>query len=161
MDTFTLIISAVILIVVIAILAMTIRIANQWERAVVLFLGKFIGVKGPGLFLIVPFLSRVAYMIDLRVITTSFTAEQTLTKDTVPVNVDAVLFWQVVDVEKSALEVKDYKDSISLASQTALRDVIGKTILADMLTGREAIDAELQRLIGSRVSGWGIKILVC
>ena len=72
---------------------------------------------------------------------------------------DAVLFWQVVDVEKSALEVKDYKDSISLASQTALRDVIGKTILADMLTGREAIDAELQRLIGSRVSGWGIKIL--
>jgi regulator of protease activity HflC (stomatin/prohibitin superfamily) len=159
MDTFTLIISAVILIVVIAILAMAIRIANQWERAVVLFLGKFIGVKGPGLFLIVPFLSRVAYMIDLRVITTSFTAEQTLTKDTVPVNVDAVLFWRVVDVEKAALEVKDYKDSISLASQTALRDVIGKTILADMLTGREAIDDELQKLIGSRVSGWGIKIL--
>ncbi|MHB8053297.1 MAG: slipin family protein, partial [Methanoregula sp.] len=99
------------------------------------------------------------YMIDLRVITTSFTAEQTLTKDTVPVNVDAVLFWQVVDVEKAALEVMDYKGSISLASQTALRDVIGKTILADMLTGREAIDEELQRLIGNRVSGWGIKIL--
>ena len=159
MDTFTLMIVAVILIVVLAILAMAIRIANQWERAVVLFLGKFVGIKGPGLFFIVPFLNNVPYMIDLRVITTSFTAEQTLTKDTVPVNVDAVLFWQVVDVEKAALEVKDYKDSISLASQTALRDVIGKTILADMLTGREAIDAELQRLIGSRVSGWGIKIL--
>jgi regulator of protease activity HflC (stomatin/prohibitin superfamily) len=159
MDTNTLMIYVVILIVIIALLAMAIKIANQWERAVVLFLGKFIGIRGPGLFIIVPFLSRVAYMIDLRVITTSFTAEQTLTKDTVPVNVDAVLFWQVIDVEKAALEVKDYQGSISLASQTALRDVIGKTILADMLTGREAIDAELQRLIGSRVSGWGIRIL--
>jgi regulator of protease activity HflC (stomatin/prohibitin superfamily) len=159
MDAFTLMVIAIILVVAVAILAMAIRIANQWERAVVLFLGKFVGIRGPGLFIIVPFLSRVPYMIDLRVITTSFTAEQTLTKDTVPVNVDAVLFWQVIDVEKAALEVKDYKDSISLASQTALRDVIGKTILSDMLTGREAIDEELQKLIGSRVSGWGIKIL--
>lgn len=156
---FLTIIGIIIFIVIIALLAMAIRIANQWERAVVLFLGKFVGIKGPGLFIIVPFLNRVAYMIDLRVITTSFKAEQTLTKDTVPVNVDAVLFWQVIDVEKAALEVKDYIESISLASQTALRDVIGKTVLSDMLTGREAIDSELQRLIGSRVSGWGIKIL--
>ncbi len=89
MDTFTLMIEAVILIVVVALLAMAIKIANQWERAVVLFLGRFVGIKGPGIFLIVPFLSRVAYWIDLRVITTSFNAEQTLTKDTVPVNVDA------------------------------------------------------------------------
>ena len=159
MDAFTIGIIAIILLVIVWILAMTIRIANQWERAVVLFLGKFVGVRGPGLFLIIPFLNRVPYMIDLRVITTSFTAEQTLTKDTVPVNVDAVLFWQVVDVEKAALEVVDYRGSISLASQTALRDVIGKTILSDMLTGREAIDEELQRLIGNRVSGWGIRIL--
>jgi regulator of protease activity HflC (stomatin/prohibitin superfamily) len=159
MDTNTLMIVTGILIVIIALLAMAIKIANQWERAVVLFLGKFVGIRGPGLFFVIPFLNRVPYMIDLRVITTSFTAEQTLTKDTVPVNVDAVLFWQVTDVEKAALEVKDYQGSISLASQTALRDVIGKTILADMLTGREAIDAELQRLIGSRVSGWGIRIL--
>ncbi len=159
MDSFTLMVAGLILIVVIVLLTMAIKIANQWERAVVLFLGRFVGIKGPGLFLIVPFLSRVAYWIDLRVITTSFNAEQTLTKDTVPVNVDAVLFWQVVDVEKAALEVKDYRDSISLASQTALRDVIGKTILSDMLTGREAIDEELQRLIGNRVNGWGIKIL--
>jgi regulator of protease activity HflC (stomatin/prohibitin superfamily) len=159
MDTFTLMIVAVILIVIVILLSMAIKIANQWERAVVLFLGRFVGIKGPGIFLIVPILSRVAYWIDLRVITTSFNAEQTLTKDTVPVNVDAVLFWQVVDVEKSALEVKDYMGSVSLASQTALRDVIGKTFLSDMLTGREATDAELQRLIGSRVSGWGIKIL--
>ena len=159
MDTVTIVIIAIILVVVIALLAMTIRIANQWERAVVLYLGKFTGIKGPGLFLIVPFLNQVPYMIDLRVITTSFNAEQTLTKDTVPVNVDAVLFWRVLDVEKAALEVKDYQGSISLASQTALRDVIGKTVLSDMLTGREAIDEELQRLIGSRVSGWGITIL--
>jgi len=159
MDPFTLAVAGVILIIVIALLAMAIRIANQWERAVVLFLGKFVGIRGPGLFLIIPFLNSVPYIIDLRVITTSFKAEQTLTKDTVPVNVDAVLFWQVIDVEKAALAVKDYKDSISLASQTALRDVIGKTILSDMLTGREAIDAELQKLIGSRVSGWGITIL--
>ena len=159
MDANTLMIVTGILIVIIALLAMAIKIANQWERAVVLFLGKFVGIRGPGLFFVIPFLNRVPYMIDLRVITTSFTAEQTLTKDTVPVNVDAVLFWQVTDVEKAALEVKDYQGSISLASQTALRDVIGKTILADMLTGREAIDAELQRLIGSRVSGWGIRIL--
>ena len=159
MDSFTLMAAGLILIVVIVLLTMAIKIANQWERAVVLFLGRFVGIKGPGIFLIVPFLSRVAYWIDLRVITTASNAEQTLTKDTVPVNVDAVLFWQVVDVEKAALEVKDYRDSISLASQTALRDVIGKTILSDMLTGREAIDAELQRLIGNRVNGWGIKIL--
>jgi regulator of protease activity HflC (stomatin/prohibitin superfamily) len=159
MDSFTLTIFAVILLVVLAILAMAIRIVNQWERAVVLFLGKFVGIRGPGLIIIIPFLNTIPYIIDLRVITTSFKAEQTLTKDTVPVNVDAVLFWQVIDVEKAALAVRDYRDSISLASQTALRDVIGKTILADMLTGREAIDEELQRLIGSRVSGWGIKIL--
>jgi regulator of protease activity HflC (stomatin/prohibitin superfamily) len=149
----------VILIIVVVLLAMAIKIANQWERAVVLFLGRFVGIRGPGIFLIVPFLSRVAYWIDLRVITTSFNAEQTLTKDTVPVNVDAVLFWQVIDVQKAALEVKDYRDAISLASQTALRDVIGKTLLADMLAGREAIDAELQKMIGNRVSGWGIRIL--
>jgi len=159
MDTYTLIIIAVILVLALVLLALAIRIANQWERAVVLFLGKFVGIRGPGLFFVIPILNRIPYMIDLRVITTSFTAEQTLTKDTVPVNVDAVLFWQVTDVEKAALEVKDYQGSISLASQTALRDVIGKTILSDMLTGREAIDEELQRLIGSRVSGWGIKIL--
>jgi regulator of protease activity HflC (stomatin/prohibitin superfamily) len=159
MDTYTLIIIAVILVLALVVLAFAIRIANQWERAVVLYLGKFVGIKGPGLFFVIPIFNRIPYMIDLRVITTSFTAEQTLTKDTVPVNVDAVLFWQVTDVEKAALEVKDYQGSISLASQTALRDVIGKTILSDMLTGREAIDEELQRLIGSRVSGWGIKIL--
>jgi regulator of protease activity HflC (stomatin/prohibitin superfamily) len=111
------------------------------------------------LVIIIPFLNTVPYKIDLRVITTSFTAEQTLTKDTVPVNVDAVLFWQVFDVEKAALQVKEYQESVLLASQTALRDVIGKTVLADMLAGREMIDLELQKTIQSRIDGWGINVL--
>jgi regulator of protease activity HflC (stomatin/prohibitin superfamily) len=159
MDTFTLTIIAIILFIVVVLLAMAIRIANQWERVVVLFLGKFVGIKGPGLFFIIPFFNRVAYLIDIRVVTTSFNAEQTLTKDTVPVNVDAVLFWQVIDVEKAALEVMNYKEAVFLASQTALRDVIGKTFLSEMLTGREAIDIELQKTIEGRIKGWGIKVL--
>jgi regulator of protease activity HflC (stomatin/prohibitin superfamily) len=159
MDTFTLTIVAIILFVVVLLLAMAIRIANQWERVVVLFLGRFVGIRGPGVFFIIPFLNRVAYLIDIRVVTTSFNAEQTLTKDTVPVNVDAVLFWQVIDVEKAALEVVNYKEAVFLASQTALRDVIGKTFLSEMLTGREAIDIELQKTIEGRIKGWGIKVL--
>jgi regulator of protease activity HflC (stomatin/prohibitin superfamily) len=158
-DPFSFVNITIILIVVIVLLAMSIRIANQWERVVLLFLGRFVGIRGPGLFFIIPFLNRVAYLIDIRVITTSFNAEQTLTKDTVPVNVDAVLFWQVTDVEKAALEVMNYKEAVFLASQTALRDVIGKTILSEMLTGREAIDIELQRMIEGRIKGWGIKVL--
>jgi regulator of protease activity HflC (stomatin/prohibitin superfamily) len=138
---------------------MAIRIANQWERMVVLFLGRFVGIRGPGVFFIIPFFNRVAYLIDIRVVTTSFNAEQTLTKDTVPVNVDAVLFWQVIDVEKAALEVMNYREAVFLASQTALRDVIGKTFLSEMLTGREAIDIELQKTIEGRIKGWGIKVL--
>jgi regulator of protease activity HflC (stomatin/prohibitin superfamily) len=135
------------------------RIANQWERAVLLKLGKFEGIKGPGLFVIIPLVNTIAKWVDTRVTTSSFNAEQTLTKDTVPVNVDAVLFWQVMDVEKAALAVADYQSSISLAAQTALRDVIGKTILSDMLAGREMIDDELQNLITKRVESWGIKVL--
>ena len=114
---------------------------------------------GARLIILIPFLNTVPYIIDLRVITTSFNAEQTLTKDTVPVNVDAVLFWQVYDVEKAALQVKEYRESVLLAAQTALRDVIGKTVLADMLAGRETIDHELQKTIQSRIEGWGINVL--
>ncbi|MGD0079715.1 MAG: slipin family protein [Methanoregula sp.] len=159
MDAFTLMIVAVILIVVLVLVALSIRIVKQWERIVVLFLGKFIGIRGPGLIILIPFLNTVPYIVDLRVITTSFNAEQTLTKDTVPVNVDAVLFWQVYDVEKAALQVKEYRESVLLAAQTALRDVIGKTVLADMLAGRETIDHELQKTIQSRIEGWGINVL--
>ncbi len=159
MDLVTIIIILVILVIILALIAMSIRIVKQWERIVVLYLGKFVGIRGPGLIILIPILNTVPYIIDLRVITTSFNAEQTLTKDTVPVNVDAVLFWQVFDVEKAALQVKEYRESVLLAAQTALRDVIGKTVLADMLAGREAIDNELQKTIQSRIEGWGINVL--
>jgi regulator of protease activity HflC (stomatin/prohibitin superfamily) len=159
MDTLTIIAIILILLIVIVLIALSIRIVKQWERVVVLFLGKFTGIRGPGLVIIIPFLNTIPYIIDTRVITTSFNAEQTLTKDTVPVNVDAVLFWQVFDVTKAALEVQMYKESVLLASQTALRDVIGKTMLADMLAGREIIDTELQKMIQHRIDGWGINVL--
>ncbi|MGA2913800.1 MAG: slipin family protein [Methanoregula sp.] len=159
MDILTIIATLLILIILIVLIALSIRIVRQWERIVVLFLGKFVGTRGPGLVIIIPFLNTIPYIIDIRVITTSFNAEQTLTKDTVPVNVDAVLFWQVLDVTKAALEVQNYKDSVLLAAQTALRDVIGKTMLADMLAGREIIDSELQKIIQHRIDGWGINVL--
>lgn len=149
----------VALVIVLVLVALSIKIVKQWERIVVLYLGRFVGIRGPGLVFVIPFLNTVPYVIDLRVITTSFTAEQTLTKDTVPVNVDAVLFWQVHDVEKAALQVEDYSGAVLLAAQTALRDVIGRTVLADMLAGREIIDQELQKTIQSRIDGWGINVL--
>jgi regulator of protease activity HflC (stomatin/prohibitin superfamily) len=134
------------------------RVARQWERAVVLRLGRFIGLRGPGLFWIIPFVDTVSSWIDQRVITTSFAAEQTLTSDTVPVNVDAVLFWMVNDVEKAALEVQSYQDAVTWAAQTALRDIIGRTSLTDLLRGRERIEEELQRLIDARSTPWGVTV---
>ncbi|KQC03524.1 MAG: peptidase [Methanoculleus sp. SDB] len=140
------------------VLAVSVKIADQWERAVVLRLGKFTGLRGPGLFWIIPVLETVAYWIDNRVITTSFKAEKTLTKDTVPVDVEAVLFWKVLDARKAALEVEDYRSAISWASQTALREVIGKSLLSDMLEGREKIDIELQKIIDLRTIEWGVHV---
>ena len=134
------------------------RVARQWERAVVLRLGRFVGLRGPGLFWIVPFVDTISSRIDQRTITTSFAAEQTLTSDTVPVNVDAVLFWMVHDVEKAALEVQDYAQAVSWAAQTALRDIIGRTTLTDLLRGRERIETELQRLIDERSNPWGVTV---
>jgi regulator of protease activity HflC (stomatin/prohibitin superfamily) len=134
------------------------RVAQQWERAVVLRLGRFIGLRGPGLFWIIPLVDSVARSIDQRVITTTFAAEQTLTSDTVPVNVDAVLFWVVYDPEKAALEVQNYALAVSWAAQTALRDIIGRTSLADLLRGREKIEQELQRLIDDRSTPWGVTV---
>ncbi len=134
------------------------RVAQQWERAVVLRLGRFVGLRGPGLFWIVPLIDRVSSRIDQRTITTSFAAEQTLTSDTVPVNVDAVLFWMVHDAEKAALEVQDYAQAVSWAAQTALRDIIGRTALTDLLRGREQIEADLQRLIDQRSNPWGVTV---
>src|SRR6202453_245554 len=136
-----------------------IRVADQWDRAVILRLGKFHALRGPGLFFIIPVIDSIPYWIDTRVITSGFKAEKTLTKDTVPVDVDAVLFWKVIDPKKAALGVADYRSAISWASQTALRDVIGKTMLSDMLEGRDKISALLQKIIDQRTEPWGINVI--
>ena len=139
--------------------SLAIKVADQWDKAVILRLGKFRSLKGPGLFFIIPVIDVIPYWIDTRVITASFKAEKTLTKDTVPVDVDAVLFWKVLDPKKAALDVADYQSAISWASQTALRDVIGKTMLSDMLEGREKISSELQKIIDERTEPWGINVI--
>ncbi len=137
----------------------SVQVANQWDRAVVLRMGKFSELQGPGLFFIIPIVDTIVYWIDTRVITMSFKAEKTLTKDTVPVDVDAVLFWQVLDPKKAALDVADYQTAIGWACQTALRDVIGKTMLANMLEGRDVISGQLQKIIDARTEPWGITVI--
>jgi len=134
------------------------KIANQWEKAVVLRFGKFRGLYGPGLFWVVPIMDTVSSWIDHRTIVTPFAAQKTLTRDTVPVDVDAVLFWVVWDAQKAALEVKDYEAAVDWAAQTALRDIIGKKELADLLVGREVIDQELQKIIDERTTPWGVSV---
>jgi regulator of protease activity HflC (stomatin/prohibitin superfamily) len=141
------------------IVSLSVRIAAPWDKAVVLRLGRFRALRGPGLFFIIPVIDTIPYWIDTRVITATFKAEKTLTKDTVPVDVDAVLFWKVVDPEKAALAVADYTTAISWASQTALRDVIGKTLLSDMLEGRGKISNELQQIIDQRTQPWGVNVI--
>jgi regulator of protease activity HflC (stomatin/prohibitin superfamily) len=126
---------------------------------VILRLGQFHSLRGPGLFFIVPVIDSIPYWIDTRVITTGFKAEKTLTKDTVPVDVDAVLFWKVLDPKKAALDVADYRSAISWASQTALRDVIGKTLLSEMLEGRDKISDLLRKIIDERTEPWGINVI--
>ena len=139
-------------------LLFSIKVAQQWEKAVLLRLGKFRGLRGPGLFWIIPIIDSMPNWIDHRVMVTPFNAEKTLTKDTVPVDVDAVLFWMVWDAEKAALEVADYWAAISWAAQTALREIIGQMTLADILIGREKMDADLQRIIDERTTPWGISV---
>ena len=139
-------------------LLFALKVASQWEKAVVLRMGKFEGLRGPGLFWIVPIIESTPNWIDHRVMVTPFNAEKTLTKDTVPVDVDAVLFWMVWDAEKAALEVADYRGAIAWASQTALREIIGQMTLADILTGRNKMDADLQRIIDERTTPWGVSV---
>ncbi len=139
-------------------LLFALKVAQQWEKAVVLRLGNFRGLRGPGMFWIVPILDTTTTWIDHRVMVTPFNAEKTLTKDTVPVDVDAVLFWVVWDAEKAALEVQDYRGAISWAAQTALREIIGQMSLADILVGRAAMDAALQKIIDERTTPWGISV---
>jgi regulator of protease activity HflC (stomatin/prohibitin superfamily) len=137
-------------------LASSIQIADQWEKAVVLRMGKYNGLKGPGLFVIIPIIDRVINYIDQRIRVTDFKAEQTLTKDTVPVNVVAVLYWTVWDVEKAALEVQEYNAAIEYIAQTGLRDIIGKHELAELLQDREKIASNLQVVLDENTTPWGI-----
>ena len=139
-------------------LLFALKIANQWEKGIVLRFGRFRHMAGPGLFWLIPIVDSVSAWIDHRVMVTPFKAEKTLTKDTVPINVDAVLFWVVWDAQKAALEVENYRDAISWAAQTALRDIIGKTMLADLLVGREEIDTDLQLIIDQRTNPWGVTV---
>lgn len=134
------------------------KIARQWERAVVLKFGRYVGLRGPGIFFTIPGVHTISAWIDQRTITTSFSAEQTLTADTVPVNVDAVLFWTVYDPEKAALEVQDYTAAVSWAAQTGLRDIIGRTSLTELLKGRVHVEKELQALIDQRTTPWGVTV---
>jgi regulator of protease activity HflC (stomatin/prohibitin superfamily) len=134
------------------------KVADQWEKAVILRFGRFTGLRGPGIFWIVPIVDRIPVWIDHRVMVTPFSAEKTLTKDTVPVDVDAVLFWLVWDAEKASLEVEDYRVAIAWAAQTALREVIGQMDLADILIGRARMDRDLQKIIDERTTPWGVTV---
>ena len=134
------------------------KMADQWEKGVVLRMGKYRGLRGPGMFWIIPIVDSVSAWIDHRVMVSPFSAEKTLTKDTVPVDVDAVLFWMVWDAQKAALEVEDYRSAITWAAQTGLRDIIGQMVLADILVGRTRIDAELQKIIDERTTPWGVTV---
>ncbi|RYG70229.1 slipin family protein [bacterium] len=138
--------------------ASAIRMVTQWERAVVLQLGKFAGLRGPGLFFIIPVVQSVSRVVDLRTITSTFKAEQSITADTVPVDVDAVLFWKVIDAEKAVLEVQEYSQAVGWAAQTALRDVIGRSTLADILSGRDKIDTVLRGIIDHKTEPWGVQV---
>ncbi|HJZ40742.1 MAG TPA: slipin family protein [Bacteroidales bacterium] len=144
------------LIILSVLFSFTIKIADQWERAVVLRMGKYIGLKGPGIFFILPIIDRIMDYIDQRIRVTDFKAEQTLTKDTVPVNVVAVLYWTVWDVEKSVLEVQDYNEAIEYVAQTGLRDIIGRHELAELLQEREKIAHDLQVFLDEISTPWGI-----
>lgn len=135
-----------------------VKVADAWEKAVVLQLGRFVGLRGPGPFWVTPLVERVSSWVDHRIMVTPFSAEKTLTKDTVPVDVDAVLFWLVWDAEKAALEVEDYRQAIAWAAQTALREVIGQKDLASILVGRSMMDKELQQIIDERTTPWGVSV---
>lgn len=136
----------------------SIKIANQWEKAIVLRFGKFQGLRGPGLFIIIPIVDEVSHIIDQRVRVTDVTAESALTRDTVPVDVDAIVFWTVWDAQKSVLEVSDYFAAIALSAQTALREAIGRAELASMITERERLGTELRGILDEKTNAWGITV---
>lgn len=143
--------------VVLVVLA-SLRLCAEWERKVVLRLGRFAGVRGPGVFFLLPFIEQTPFTVDLRTVTSAFTAEQTLTRDNVPVNVDTVIYWRVVDPARAVLAVEDYRTAVFGAAQTALRDIIGRSNLSRVLSERTAIDEELTRVLDAQTEPWGVKV---
>ncbi len=149
----------VVLILLAALTPMSLKMANQWDRAVVLRLGKLKAVRGPGLFLIVPFMDEVTAWLDQRIQTTEFNAEQALSKDTVPVDVDAVVFWQIHDPERAALEITDYRSAINRVAQTSLREMVGSSLLSSLLSDRKHGDELLREEIGRKTGEWGVSVI--
>jgi regulator of protease activity HflC (stomatin/prohibitin superfamily) len=145
-----------LLILVAALIPMSLMMANQWERAVVLRLGRLQAIRGPGLFVLIPFIDQVSSWLDQRIQTTEFNAEQALSKDTVPVDVDAVVFWQIHDPERAALEITDYRQAISRVAQTSLREMVGSSLLSTLLSDRKKGDEQLREEIGRKTSEWGV-----
>src|ERR1700682_1928477 len=139
-------------------LLFSIKVADQWEKVAVLRLGRYIGLRGAGLFHVIPLVDRLSRYVDQRVRVASVTAESTLTRDTVPVNVDAIVFWLVWNAEKSILEVEDYVQAITMSAQTGLRESIGRHELAQMITERESLGRELQRILDEKTNPWGITV---
>ena len=139
-------------------LGYSVKMAQQWEKAVILRLGKLQAVKGPGLFILVPIFDQVAMWIDQRIRTSEFSAEQALTRDTVPVNVDAIVFWMVHDAERAALEIVDYNSAVQRVAQTSLREMIGSSVLSELLSERKEADATLKGVIGAKTAEWGVTV---
>ena len=147
---------AVVIVVVLFVLARSVRIASEWQRAVILRLGRFHKVKGPGIYLVFPLIDAVAHVIDLRIQTTMITAEQALTRDTVAVGVDAIVFWQVEDAESAAIRIANYREAIERVAQTSLREMIGATDLSKLLSDRKTADEQLRVTITAKTSTWGV-----
>ena len=152
------IVPSVVLVLIAIFLAYSVKMARQWEKAVVLRAGKLSGVKGPGLFLILPIIDIIAAWVDQRIQTTEVNAEQALTRDTVPVNVDAIVFWVVHDTERAALEIADYKQAIQRVAQTSLREMIGSSVLSELLSDRKTADERLKAVIGEKTAEWGVTV---
>jgi regulator of protease activity HflC (stomatin/prohibitin superfamily) len=148
----------VLVVVGLVVVFASVRICAEWERRVVLRLGRFVGVRGPGLFFLLPFVERTPFTVDLRTITSSFTAEQTLTRDNVPVNVDTILYWRVIAPERAVLQVANYRAAVLGAAQTALRDIIGRSNLSQVLSERQGLDAELTQVLDAQTEPWGVKV---
>lgn len=149
----------VFVVFVIFTLRATLRLCSEWERKVVLRLGRFAGVRGPGIFYLIPYLETTPATVDMRTVTSNVTAEQTLTRDNVPVNVDTVIYWRVVDPKLAVLEVTDYAAAVLGVSQTALRDIIGRSDLSQVLSDRAGLDAQMTKTLDEQTEPWGVKVL--